>query len=100
MSGRELQKALRQSGQKATLAAFYQLMGRLEQAGLIVGEERSQQVGKQTVYPKYYRITQKGESEFASSRNRLNEVFERPNGLRLGLATGGTAPPLGGTTND
>lgn len=59
--GAEIREELeRQLGVKTTLAAFYQLMRRLEQSGLVKGRYDVQVIGGQVVKERIYQATFKG----------------------------------------
>ena len=59
-SGRELRQRLAQSGSKKSGPAFYQLMARLEEAGLVEGEYSQKIVEKQIIKERWYRVTGEG----------------------------------------
>lgn len=61
LSGRQLRDALKKQGAKKTLAAFYQLMARLEDAGLVTSRSETGRVEGVTITTRYYTITASGE---------------------------------------
>lgn len=60
-SGRQLRAALNKYGARKTLAAFYQLMARLEDARFVVGRSESQRIDDVTITTRYYTLTGSGE---------------------------------------
>ena len=59
-SGRFIRSRLAEEKTKMSLAAFYQLMARLETAGMIEGWYESRSVDGQTIKERKYAITTKG----------------------------------------
>lgn len=87
MTGKQLREALAAEGEKKGLPAFYQLMSRLEEDGLVEGEYREVVVAGQRIRERNYWIT--GEGQVAVDEVR-QFVFE---GLRAGPSFGdGTMP--------
>ena len=72
-SGRELRQLLAQSGTKKSGPAFYQLMARLEEAGLVEGEYSQKIVEKQVIKERWYRVTGEG----ARAARRTLEFYSR-----------------------
>lgn len=60
LSGRELRQELSAEGENRSLAAFYQLMARLENAGFVVGDYREKVIGKQRVRERFYKLSPDG----------------------------------------
>ena len=71
--GRELRQLLAQSGTKKSGPAFYQLMARLEEAGLVEGEYSQKIVEKQIIKERRYRVTGEG----ASAARRTRDFYSR-----------------------
>lgn len=67
-SGREIRDALLQEGERKTLAAFYQLMSRLEDGGLVKGRYVRIEVGGQSVNERRYKITDSGLRSWHTTR--------------------------------
>ncbi len=83
-SGRELRQRLAQSGSKKSGPAFYQLMARLEEAGLVEGEYSQKIVEKQIIKERWYRVTGEG----ARAARRTRDFYSRwlPGAAGLHLA--------------
>ena len=58
--GTRIRDVMAEHGVKRTLAAFYQLMARLERDGLVEGRYQLVHVGDQTVTERWYRLTPAG----------------------------------------
>ena len=72
-SGRELRQRLAQSGSRKSGPAFYQLMARLEEAGLVEGEYSQKIVEKQIIKERWYRVTGEG----ARAARRTLDFYSR-----------------------
>jgi DNA-binding PadR family transcriptional regulator len=59
-SGREIRSKLAEQGVSKTLAAFYQLMARMEDAKLVEGSYHKAEVAGQPVQERWYKITGAG----------------------------------------
>jgi DNA-binding PadR family transcriptional regulator len=59
-TGREIRRLLEQQGQKKSLAAFYQLMGRLEDANMVEGWYEPKMIDGVAVKESVYRVTGHG----------------------------------------
>lgn len=59
-SGREIRGRLREVGVRRTVAAFYQLMARLEDAGLVEGWYDQKIIRGQIIKERRYRLTKAG----------------------------------------
>lgn len=85
--GHDIRQALRAAGVHRTLAAFYQLMARLEDCGHVEGCYRRSVVDGQPVKERWYKLTPqgaaawKGSCDFYARRWRAGRRVE-------GLATG------------
>src|SRR3954466_9257917 len=66
--GRMVRDAVAEFGVRRTLAAFYQLMARLERDGLVEGWYQQVQVGDQQVTERCYRNTGRGARAFNQTR--------------------------------
>jgi len=71
--GRQLRQFLAQSGSKKSGPAFYQLMARLEEAGLVEGEYSQKIVEGQIIKERWYRITGEG----ARAAQRTLDFYSR-----------------------
>jgi DNA-binding PadR family transcriptional regulator len=67
-NGRELRRALRERGVRRTLAAFYQLMARLEDAGFVEGWYEQEVIRGQLIKERHYRITAAGTEAWQATR--------------------------------
>jgi DNA-binding PadR family transcriptional regulator len=67
--GRELRALLYEHGVRSTAPAFYQMMGRLEDAGLAEGAYDQKLIGGQNVKERRYRLTTAGARAAAHTRN-------------------------------
>ena len=72
--GRVLRQALAAYGVRRTAPAFYQLMSRLESAGLVAGRYEQVRVGDQAVTERRYRITAEGNRMWARAQDFYEEV--------------------------
>lgn len=63
--GRDLRRELARRGVRRTLAAFYQMMGRLEEAGLVEGWYDQKVIDGQLIKERCYRITPAGKKACA-----------------------------------
>jgi DNA-binding PadR family transcriptional regulator len=81
-SGRAIREILSTYGVKRTAPAFYQLMSRLEQAGLVEGRYEQIVVGDQAVTERRYRITAEGQRLWERAHDFYAEVGRRASKLR------------------
>ncbi|MEE8587149.1 MAG: PadR family transcriptional regulator [Acidobacteriota bacterium] len=65
--GREVREQLRKMGFRRTLAAFYQLMARLEEAGLVEGAYQRVEADGQFLRERRYRITALGQEAWQAA---------------------------------
>ena len=72
-SGRELRQSLARSGIKKSGPAFYQVMARLEEAGLVEGEYSQKVIEGQIIKERWYRVTGEG----ARAARRTLEFYSR-----------------------
>lgn len=70
-SGREIRAELAKQGQTKSLAAFYQLMSRMEEAELVEGWYETRVIDGQTVKERNYRILGHG----VDCWNRTNDFY-------------------------
>ena len=84
-NGRELRRALRERGVRRTLAAFYQLMARLEDAGFVDGWYEQEVIRGQLIKERHYRITAAGAVALQATRKFYAEEAE-PARAKGGLA--------------
>src|SRR5262245_34120235 len=66
--GRDLRRELARYGVRRTAPAFYQMMARLETAGLADGAYDQKLVGTQMIKERRYRITAAGEKAWRQTR--------------------------------
>lgn len=66
--GRLLRRALARHGVERTGPAFYQMMARLEDAGLVAGEYEQKVVDGQIIKERRYALTSRGEAAWSSTR--------------------------------
>lgn len=74
-TGRLVRKALARHGVRRTGPAFYQMMARLEDARLVVGEYDSKIVAGQIIKERRYALTAAGESAWSSTRAFYDEAI-------------------------
>lgn len=76
-AGSDTRALLAEHGARRTLAAFYQLMARLEEGGLVVGRYAQKTVRGQVVKERRYALTPLGEAAWQETcsfyRSRLGE---------------------------
>ncbi|HVT40760.1 MAG TPA: hypothetical protein VHE78_17100 [Gemmatimonadaceae bacterium] len=72
--GRLIRDAARGFGVRRSAAAFYQMMARIERAGLVEGWYEQITVGDQAVTERRYRITTGGRKAWAQARAFYMEV--------------------------
>jgi DNA-binding PadR family transcriptional regulator len=72
--GRVIREALLQYGVRRTAPAFYQLMSRLESAGLVEGRYEQITVGDQAVTERWYRITTDGARQWQRAQKFYSDV--------------------------
>src|SRR5919108_3886400 len=77
--GRFVRRALARYGVRRTGPAFYQMMARLEDAGLVDGEYDQKIVGGQIIKERRYSLTTRGETAWSSTRAFYTEVIEAYN---------------------
>jgi len=73
-NGRELRRGLRERGVRRTLAAFYQLMARLEDAGYVEGWYEQEVIRGQLIKERHYRMTAAGMAAWQATRKFYAEA--------------------------
>jgi DNA-binding PadR family transcriptional regulator len=66
--GRDLRDTLAAHGVRSSAPAFYQMMGRLEEAGLVEGWYEQKLVAGQNIKERRYRITRRGRRALDETR--------------------------------
>src|SRR5262245_313802 len=74
-TGRAVRKALARHGVRRSAPAFYQMMARLEDAGLAAGEYDQKVVDGQIIKERRYALTPSGEAAWASTRAFYDEAI-------------------------
>jgi DNA-binding PadR family transcriptional regulator len=72
-SGRYIREQLAKQGEKKTLAAFYQMMARLEEGNMVQGWYETNVIDGQTVKQRYYRILAHGVTCWERTRDFYRE---------------------------
>ena len=80
--GRVLRQALASYGVRRSGPAFYQLMARIERAGLVEGWYEQVTVGDQAVTERRYRITRDGIRQWAAASAFYEELARLPARVR------------------
>ena len=80
--GRVLRQALASYGVRRSGPAFYQLMARIERAGLVEGWYEQVTVGDQAVTERRYRITRDGTRQWAAAHAFYAELARLPARVR------------------
>jgi hypothetical protein len=83
-TGRYIREKLAEQGVKKSLAAFYQLMARLEEAGMVRGWYEKRTIEGQVVKERHYEIVGHGLRCWEQTRG-----FYVKAGSRLGIVFGG-----------
>lgn len=83
-SGRDIRALLGDYGIRNTAPAFYQMMARLEQAGLVEGWYSQKLVGGQNVKERRYRLTKAGARAVADTRAFYGERVTAPRLVKRG----------------
>jgi DNA-binding PadR family transcriptional regulator len=68
-SGKAVRRRLGELGLRRSSPAFYQLMSRLEDAGLVAGRYEQQVIDGQIIKERVYTITEKGELAWQTTRD-------------------------------
>ena len=80
--GRVLRQALATYGVRRSGPAFYQLMARIERAGLVEGWYEQVTVGDQAVTERRYRITRDGTRQWSAAHAFYDELARLPARVR------------------
>ena len=80
--GRTVRKALARHGIRRSGPAFYQMMSRLEDAGLVAGEYDQKVVDGQIIKERRYALTPAGAASWASTRAFYDEAIGAYGGNR------------------
>ena len=99
-AGRELRALLSSVGVRNSGPAFYQMMARLEEAGLVDGGVRAKILAGQTLKERRYRLTRAGLRAVSDTRAfYLERLGTAPaDEARVACLTGGRALPAAGPT--
>jgi DNA-binding PadR family transcriptional regulator len=74
-TGRALRKGLARHGVRRSGPAFYQMMSRLEDGGLVAGEYDQKIVDAQIIKERRYSLTPPGEAAWAATRAFYDEAI-------------------------
>jgi DNA-binding PadR family transcriptional regulator len=74
--GRAIRRALARHGVARTGPAFYQMMARLEDAGLVAGEYDQKIVAGQIIKERRYTLTPRGGAAWAATRAFYSDAFD------------------------
>ena len=72
--GRVVRRVIERYGAAQTAPAFYQMMARLEDAGLVAGEYDQKIVGGQIIKERRYTLTEQGERAWSDTRRFYSEA--------------------------
>src|ERR1700733_6982416 len=75
--GRLVRRALARHGVARTGPAFYQLMARLEDAGLVAGEYDQKIVAGQIIKERRYALTPRGDAAWLSTREFYSAAIDQ-----------------------
>ena len=81
-TGHALRRGLARHGVRRSGPAFYQMMARLEDAGLAVGEYDQKIVGGQIIKERRYTLTPRGDAAWASTQAFYDEAIGTYGGAR------------------
>jgi DNA-binding PadR family transcriptional regulator len=74
--GRLVRRTLARHGIRRSGPAFYQLMARLEDAGLVAGEYDQKIVGGQIIKERRYTLTPRGEAAWSATRAFYTDAID------------------------
>jgi DNA-binding PadR family transcriptional regulator len=74
--GRVVRRALARHGVRRTGPAFYQMMARLEDAGLVAGEYDQKIVDGQIIKERRYALTPRGDAAWVSTRAFYSDAID------------------------
>lgn len=80
--GRALRQALDRHGARKSTPAFYQLMARLEDSGLVEGRYARKSIDGQVVKERHYRLTGAGTSAWRATCRFYREQLPTPDALQ------------------
>jgi DNA-binding PadR family transcriptional regulator len=69
LPGRQLRRGLARLGERRSAPAFYQMMARLEEAGLVSGRYDQRVLDGQLIKERHYRVTASGVSAWERTRD-------------------------------
>jgi DNA-binding PadR family transcriptional regulator len=75
-SGRQVRRALARHGVARSGPAFYQMMARLEDAGLVAGEYDQKIVSGQIIKERRYALTPRGDAAWAATRAFYSDAID------------------------
>ena|SRR5215207_3411276 len=75
-AGRFIRRALTRHGVRRTAPAFYQMMARLEDAGLVEGEYQQKVVEGQILKERRYTLTPSGDAAWTATRAFYSEAID------------------------
>jgi DNA-binding PadR family transcriptional regulator len=75
-TGRHLRRALARHGVRRTGPAFYQMMARLEDAGLVTGEYDQKIVDGQIIKERRYALMPRGDAAWSATRAFYSEAID------------------------
>src|SRR5436190_20830759 len=75
-SGRALRKTLARHGVRRSGPAFYQMMARLEDAGLVAGEYDQKIVDAQIIKERRYALTSRGDTAWTATRAFYSDAID------------------------
>lgn len=75
-AGRFIRRRLKRHGIERSGPAFYQMMARLEDAGLVSGEYTQEIVDGQIIKERRYALTARGDAAWAATRAFYNEAID------------------------
>jgi len=75
-TGRVVRRTLKRHGIERSGPAFYQMMARLEDAGLVAGEYDQKIVDGQIIKERRYSLTSQGESAWSATRAFYTDAIE------------------------
>jgi len=76
-AGRVVRRSLKRHGIDRTGPAFYQMMARLEDAGLVDGEYEQKIVDGQIIKERRYTLTKSGDAAWTSTRAFYTDAIEQ-----------------------
>ena len=81
-AGRVLRRALARHGARRSAPAFYQMMARLEEAGLVGGTYDQKIVDSQIIKERRYAITPRGAAAWTATRAFYDDAIGTYGGVR------------------